>query len=63
MTKTKLVIAISSRALFDLTESHGVFEGKGIEEYRNYQVENENNPLNPGPAYYLIQKLQKIFHF
>ena len=39
MAKTKLVIAISSRALFDLTESHGVFEEKGIEEYRKYQVE------------------------
>ena len=43
MAKTKLVIAISSRALFDLTESHGVFEEKGIEEYRKYQVENEKD--------------------
>tara|TARA_B100000676_G_scaffold111288_1_gene111126 strand:+ start:457 stop:1347 length:891 start_codon:yes stop_codon:yes gene_type:complete len=57
MPKTKLVIAISSRALFDLTKSHAVFEEKGIEEYRNYQIENESSPLDPGPAYYLIQKL------
>jgi 5'-nucleotidase len=57
MANTNLVIAISSRALFDLTESHGVFEEKGIEEYRKYQVENESNHLDPGPAYYLIQKL------
>ena len=57
MLKTKLVIAISSRALFDLSESHGVFEEKGLEEYRKYQVENENNPLKPGPAFNLIQKL------
>ena len=47
MAKTKLVLAISSRALFDLTESHKVFEGEGLEEYRKYQIENENNPLPP----------------
>ena len=60
MVKNKLVIAISSRALFDLTESHGVFEEKGLEEYRKYQVENENNPLDPGPAFNLIQKLTSL---
>ena len=60
MLKTKLVIAISSRALFDLSESHGVFEEKGLEEYRKYQVENENNPLKPGPAFNLIQKLTSL---
>lgn len=57
METTKLVIAISSRALFDLTESHSVFEEKGLDEYRKYQVENENIPLRPGPAFNLIQKL------
>ena len=60
MVKTRLVIAISSRALFDLSESHGVFEEKGLEEYRKYQVENENNPLKPGPAFNLIQKLTSL---
>jgi 5'-nucleotidase len=57
MPNKKLVIAISSRALFDLTESHGVFEEKGLEEYRKYQIENEGNPLEPGPAFNLVQKL------
>ena len=28
---SKLVIAISSRALFDLIESHQVFEGQGVD--------------------------------
>jgi|TARA_B110000495_G_scaffold152298_1_gene135309 5'-nucleotidase len=60
MTNTKLVIAISSRALFDLTESHGVFENKGLGEYRKYQVENEKIPLGPGPAFNLIQKLVSL---
>lgn len=30
----KLVIAISSRALFDLDESHQVYEQEGLEAYR-----------------------------
>ena len=60
MAKTKLILAISSRALFDLTESHKVFEGEGLEEYRKYQIENENNPLPPGPAFNLIQKLMAL---
>ena len=60
MAKTKLVLAIFSRALFDLTESHKVFEGEGLEEYRKYQIENENNPLPPGPAFNLIQKLMAL---
>jgi 5'-nucleotidase len=34
-----------------------VFEKKGVEEYRKYQIENENNLLSPGPAFNLIQKL------
>ena len=32
-----LKIGISSRALFDLGESHEIFKKEGIEEYSNYQ--------------------------
>ena len=53
----KLVVAISSRALFDLTESHMVFEQDGIEAYCNYQIANEDNPLAPGIAFNLVKKL------
>ena len=34
----KLVIAVSSRALFDLEEEHALFEEKGYRAYRDYQV-------------------------
>ncbi|MDH4020796.1 MAG: 5'-nucleotidase, partial [Xanthomonadales bacterium] len=37
-----LVVAISSRALFDLDESHKVFESKGLEAYAQYQIDREN---------------------
>ena len=37
----KLVVAISSRALFNLDESHAIFENDGVEAYCRYQVEHE----------------------
>ena len=52
-----LVIGITSRALFDLDESHKIFKNKGLEAYRDFQISNENNVLNPGQAYPLVTKL------
>jgi len=52
-----LVIGISSRALFDLRESHELFESRGIEDYSEYQVANEEVPLEPGVAFPLVKKL------
>ncbi len=53
----KLVVAISSRALFDMSESHRVFEEQGIEAYCNYQIEHEDDVLETGEAYPLVRKL------
>ena len=53
----KLVIAISSRALFDLIESHQVYEGEGVEAYCKYQTAHEDEPLSPGVAFDLVKKL------
>ena len=52
-----LVIAISSRALFDLIESHNLYESQGLEAYHSYQVEHEDEPLSPGVAFDLVKKL------
>jgi 5'-nucleotidase len=52
-----LVIGISSRALFDLNESHTLFEANGLESYAEYQVEREEVFLKPGVAFPLAQKL------
>ena len=52
-----LVVAISSRALFDLTESHSVFESKGLAAYAQYQISRENEFLEPGEAFQLVKKL------
>ena len=52
-----LVIGITSRALFDLDDSHKIFEDQGLEAYREYQISNENKTLNPGQAFPLVTKL------
>lgn len=56
-TIPKLVVAISSRALFDLDASHKVFVEQGIEAYCHYQIKNEDVPLDPGVAFPLVKKL------
>lgn len=53
----KLVVAISSRALFNLDESHHIYEKEGIDAYLQYQIDNENNILEPGVAFALTKKL------
>ena len=53
----KLVVGISSRALFELGESHALFESQGVEEYSRYQISHENDPLQEGVAYGLVRKL------
>jgi 5'-nucleotidase len=52
-----LVIGISSRALFDLGESHAVFESRGLQAYSEYQMKREDRFLKPGVAFPLVKKL------
>ncbi len=52
-----LRIGISSRALFDLDDSHRVFEEGGLESYMAFQRERENDILRPGVAFALVEKL------
>jgi 5'-nucleotidase len=52
-----LVVAISSRALFNMDESHAVFESQGLEAYAEYQLNRENEVLEPGEAFPLVKKL------
>jgi 5'-nucleotidase len=56
----KLVVAISSRALFDLTESHRVYTEAGVDAYQRYQIEHEEQMLAPGPAFVLVNKLLRL---
>lgn len=56
MPSRKLIVAISSRALFDLTESHSIYEQAGVDEYAKYQIDHENTILKPGSAFSLVKK-------
>ncbi len=56
----KLVIAISSTALFDMRESHDIYETQGVAAYANYQREHEEDILEPGEAFPLVTKLLRI---
>jgi 5'-nucleotidase len=56
----KLVIAISSRALFNLDDSHEVYEKQGLQAYSDYQVAREDEPLEPGEAFPLVHKLLRL---
>ena len=51
-----LVLAISSRVLFDLSESHKVFTDDGIDAYSQYQIAHENEILAPGVAFSMVRK-------
>ena len=44
----KLVIAISSRALFNLDDAHRIFEQEGLDAYSDYQIEKEDDSSSPG---------------
>ncbi len=56
----KLVIGVSSRALFDLEEENRIFEEQGLDAYSKYQTEHENDILKPGTAFPLVKALQKL---
>ena len=58
--QTKLVIGISSSALFDLTESDQIFRESGLNAYSEYQCANEDVPLSEGVAFPLAKKLLNL---
>ena len=61
--QSKLIIGISSRALFNLDESHEIYEKEGLDSYREYQIANEDKTLDPGEAFSLVKKILSINSF
>jgi len=59
-TPGQLVVAITARALFDLEDSHEVFERDGVRAYADFQRSRENEVLRPGIAFGLVRKLAAI---
>ena len=60
----QLVVAVSSRALFDLEKEHQLFETQGYEAFRDFQVRKKDEPLKPGVAFPFVKRflgLNKLF--
>ena len=53
----QLVVAISSRALFDFEEENSVFEASDDRAYMRLQLERIDQPARPGVAFSLVNKL------
>ncbi|MEM6632173.1 MAG: 5'-nucleotidase [Bacteroidota bacterium] len=63
----KLVVGVSSRALFNLEAENAVYEEKGLSEFSQYQLERENEVLSKGTAFPLVEALlnlnKRVSHF
>ncbi|KAI1901822.1 hypothetical protein AGOR_G00038350 [Albula goreensis] len=55
-----VTIAVSTRVLFRTETEQKVFEQNGIEEYLKYQMEHENEPFAPGPAFAFVKALETV---
>jgi 5'-nucleotidase len=58
----QLVVAISSRALFDFEEENRFFEQGDDRAYMKLQLERLEQPANPGVAFSLVKKLLAFNH-
>ena len=56
----KLVIAVASSALFNLTESDSVFKAQGLKAYKDYQRQHQNDPFEKGVAFPFIKRLLNL---
>src|SRR4051812_49138416 len=55
-----LAVAVSARALFDLEDSHRVFEERGFSEYLAHVRAAEDVPLPRGVAFPLVRALLSL---
>ena len=53
----QLVVAISSRALFDFEEENKLFEAADDRAYMQLQLDRLDAPARPGVAFQLVRKL------
>lgn len=56
----KLVVGISSRALFDLEKENRIYDEQGLAAYSAYQITHENDILQPGTGFPLVKALLRL---
>lgn len=56
----KLVVGVSSSALFNLENEDSLYQQKGVEEYRQFQIQHKKEILPKGVAFPFIKKFLDI---
>jgi 5'-nucleotidase len=56
----KLVVAVASSALFNLSDADKIFRDNGLDAYRQYQRDHQDDVLQPGVAFPFIQRLLSL---
>ena len=56
----KLVVGVSSNALFSLEEEEAIFQNEGLDAYRKVQEKRQNENLSKGIAYPFIKRFLRI---
>lgn len=56
----KLVVAVSTTALFDLSKEDELYKKLGLEEFRAYQKKNRSNLPKPGAAFPFVERLLNL---
>jgi len=58
--ENKLVVAVSTTALFDFSKEHEIYRIDGVNAFRKYQVQNRSILPLPGAAFPFIRRLLHI---
>lgn len=58
--ESKLVVAVSSTALFDFSKEHDLYLKLGVDEFRSYQREHRKDTPAPGAAFPFIKRLLNL---
>jgi 5'-nucleotidase len=56
----KLVVAVSSSAVFDMTAADQIFRTEGVGPYRAHQLERLDDPFEKGVAFPFIKRLLRL---
>ncbi len=56
----KLVVAVSSRAVFDMVAANEIFDKEGTEAYKKFQAAHLDEPFAPGVAFPFIRRLLRL---
>jgi 5'-nucleotidase len=56
----KLVVAVSSRAVFEMDEANAVFDEQGVDAYRKYQLGRLDIPFERGVAFPFVRRLLRL---